>query len=235
MNFRTNFSKETLMFNAKIQIYFGLDKVLISHIPLRDYYTDLDSQLFVGILNLDKDEYQKSLPNILLNSTYDIALTILLSKDYRDLFVGFLNKFFQGIEIQENSIIFTSGRYLEAEEYELLRVMFLVYNGLKDFKEYENLVKQNQETEAEKEARLKLEKVKKHKASKKKEDSKSPTIDQIVATILYHFTSFSFEDIYNMSIYSVFRYYELAIGAQTYEVKLAILSTGSVKDFKYFI
>lgn len=235
MNFKTNFSKETLSFNAKIQVYFGLEKVLISHVPLIEYYTDLDCQTFIGILTLDKEEYQKSLPNILLNSTYDIALTILLSKDYRDLFVGFLNKFFQGLEVQENSIIFTSGRYLEPEEYELLRVMFLVYNGIKDFKEYENFIKQREETEIEKEARLKLERVKKHKALKKKEDSKSPTIDQIVATILYHFPSFSIEGIYNMSIYSVFRYYELAVGAQAYEVKLAALPTGAVKDFKYFI
>jgi hypothetical protein len=239
MNFKTNFSKEVLFLNSDIEVIFEeTKKIKIKTISFKDYYSNLDLQNFVSLLNLDVKTFNElqTVEVLKVETLYDVATSILLSNFNKDLFIESLEKFFLGLEVIGNRIEF-KGMNLEvtSEEYELLISMFLISLGIKNYKDYEVLILKSKETEDEKRLREKLEKTKKIKKESPKESSKIPTIDQIVASILYHFKALSLEDIYNMNIYSVFRYYELAIGAQGYEAKLAALPTGAVKDFKYFI
>lgn len=250
MNFKTNFSKLSLLGNEIIKIYFP-DKT-VEFVPpnIRLYLMDIDFLEFLFLLKQDVESFKKmaDLP-IQVDSSYEVLLTIIKVEYKKDLILKYFKKLFPNLNY-EASQFKCDGMPLSQEEYEILLDFLLVSCAEKDFdtfmKQIEGSTK-DEEVISESQKRFKAlqEKIEQAKKKNKKEiknkkddkpdKSSAITIDQIVIAILYEFSNLAINDVYDMNMVTLLEFWKYVSKVVDTQIQIVAAGNGNVKKFTYFI
>lgn len=250
MNFKTNFSKLTLIGNEVIKIYFD-DKV-IEFVPpnLRTYYSDLDFIEVYYVLRQTPDDFNKNVDNtnMFVETKYGILRFFLYTKFQIEKFEKFIHTLFPNLTILEDELV-CGETPLTEQEYDILLDFIAVSCAEKDFKEFMKKIEiglpdsveksegKKELTEHEKKMKDIQDRLDAAKAKKKNKDSgqKTITIDQIVIAILYEFKSLNINDVYDMNVFTLLEFWGYIGKIIDNQIQIVAAGNGNLKDFTYFI
>lgn len=243
MNFKTNFSKLTLLGNEKIKIYF--DDKTVEFVPpnVRRYLTDLDFIEFMYILKMEPKDFSKIFNgNFVVETKYEVLMAILKTDYKTSLILQYFNELFPNIVYKESHL--ECNTYITSEEYDLLIEFLLVSCAELSFDSLMSKIDGGKQeeikplTDLEKrklEVEEKLKKAKEKKKSQTDKKDSSITIDQIVVAILYEFPSLSIDDIYSMNMITLLDFWKYVAKVIDTQIHITAAGNGLTKDFTYFI
>lgn len=245
MNFKTNFSKLALLGNEKIKIYFDDKTVEFAPPNLQLYLLNVEFMEFKALFGLEIDDFNKQFnqTHFIVETKYDILMTILKTGYQQDNILKYLSIVFPNLEYRED-LLYVDDKALIDEEFDLLiRILniscaeveidpFLKEIGKgstsKGIELLNDIQKKNQE---------KIDAIR-NKNTKTKDKSSTKdnaiTIDQIVFAIMYEF-SLKIDDIYRMNMFTLLYYWSYISKVVDNQIQIVAAGNGNIKKFTYFI
>lgn len=164
-----------------------------------------------------------------------------LSPFYAKKVTVFFERYFEGAFVFKDGKILINDVIITEERFNILKLMFSIATGEKDFSEWTNFLQQKDTEEKEMDAlsksilekmRLNEEKIKKTKEGKNNSGKKTD-IDIIMLSIVNEIPSISLNDIFNMNYFTFMWYYSNINKLVENKIQIVAAGNGLVKDFNY--
>lgn len=239
---RSTFEKNALIHHLAVE--FSLENrrnIKFIYPTIEELLTDLDLQLFLTLLALDKEKIkQAKMPvNFSVETRGEIISNFIGFTDYGVILKKYFAKYIEKAEIKEDGIYVNEVKII-SKEFEYIAWIILISCGAEQVRDEDigpakKVEKLSPEMEAilkkQKEAEERLRKIKEKKAKQS-----GFTIEQIMLAIAYEF-GIPMKDLIKLNYYSLFWYFGFVGKVDSHKLNQLIISSGfsKKKDYSYWL
>lgn len=236
-NFNHNFSELLLLANEKITFQDENNfSFQLTPMTVKDLYFNNDLIWFLGLLEKEIDELEKSFPLTEITSHYNFITIILTLAEKNKGLKDLANSIINGLKIIVPEIYFEAKQLkikdISVNEKLFNQIIEVVYKILGKEKIVIN-PDDDEFTRKEKEIKLRAQRIK--AKGKKVGEGKGVKIEDWFAALIYEFPQYKIEDIFNLNIYTFHYLFKYVGKIANYEVSKIAAGNGLTKKHKYFI
>lgn len=237
MNFNNNFSELLLLANQDIKFWNEEkdEEFIMKPMLVKDVFFNDNLLWLINFLDNDIEEISKSIEGVEIKDHYDFLILALTLGEHRKEMKGFYNLINNSLKLILPEFEF-SGKQMFIDNTLLTKKLFKQINEIL-FKilEKEQIViyeTDDEFTKKEKEAKLKVQKIKKNS---QKNSNKGTKLEDIFAAIIYEFPQYKISDLFELNIYTFYYLFKNVGKIANYEVSKIAAGNGLSKKHKYFI
>lgn len=240
-NYISSFKQELLLINEPVTFTKKEtgQKITVKIPTFKDLYVHDDLMMLTGIFEKEISEFFKMLPGVEIKNHFNfISLILALGerrmeiKELKDSIIVGLSIILPEFEVSSGLIKFKNDLYLDSDLFKLIQDLILESIG----KEKPIVISEDDDefTRREKEAEMRVRKIKESAQKKSQEKDNKSGIDDMIAALLYEYPQFKINDLFNMNMYTIQYLYSYVGKIANYEVMKVAAGNGLAKKFKYF-
>lgn len=239
-NYTNNFNKELLLINEPVTFtQTGTNKKILLKLPtLKQFFQHNSLMYLMGLLEKDVKELGKLISNVNIKNHYEFFSLVLalgqkikeLSK-IREALIEAFSIILPEFDVIGGLIKFKNEVFMSSELFKEMHSIILRSMG----KEEPIVINEEDDefTRREKEAAIRARKIK-ESARRKSQKQGDSDFEKIFVAILYEFPQYTFTDLFDMNLYTIYFLYENVGKIAKYQVSQIAAGNGLAKSHGYF-